>query len=88
MTVKSRQESIGWREGGGIGKGPRDGNQTRIAVSTDVLYVDALTTRLSVPMITYKNLTEKLMHTFRKKGFIKVNMPIKGSNQFKLTGKD
>ncbi len=36
-------------------------------VSTDVLYVDALTTRLSALRIKYKNLTEKLMHTFRKR---------------------
>ncbi len=36
-----------WREGGGIGKGPRDGNRTRVAVSTDVLNVGALTTRIS-----------------------------------------
>ncbi len=48
-TVESRQESIGGREGGGIGKGPRDRKQTQVAVSTVVLYIGALTTRLSAP---------------------------------------
>ncbi len=47
-TVGSRQEHIGWREGGGI-KAPPDGNQTRVAASTVALYVGTLTTRLSVP---------------------------------------
>ncbi len=40
--VESRQESIGWREGGGIGRGPRDRNRTRVAVGTAVLYFGAL----------------------------------------------
>ncbi len=42
-------------------------DRPRVNVSTDVLYVDALTTRLSALRIKYKNLTEKLMHTFRKR---------------------
>ncbi len=33
-TVERLQESIGKREGSGISKGPRDGNRTRVAVST------------------------------------------------------
>ncbi len=37
-TVECRQESIGWRERSGIGKGPRDGTQTLVAVSTFVLW--------------------------------------------------
>ncbi len=46
----SQQVQVGhvdswWREGSGIGKGPRDGNQTRVAASTVALYVGALTTR-------------------------------------------
>ncbi len=28
-----------------------------------------------------------MMHTFRKKGFIMVKMPIKGKNLFKIIGK-
>lgn len=50
-TVENRQESIGWRQG--IGKEPQDGNQTRVATSTVALYVDTLTTRLSVPTSVY-----------------------------------
>ncbi len=47
-TVENRQESIGSREGGVIGKGPRDGNRTRVTASTVALYVSILTTRLLV----------------------------------------
>ncbi len=33
-----------WEQrGSGTGKGPRDGNRTRVAVSTVALYADALT---------------------------------------------
>ncbi len=39
-------------------------------------------------LIKCKNLTQKIMDTFRKNGFIKVKMPIKCKNQFKLIGKD
>ncbi len=39
-----------WDErGSGIGKGPRDGNRTWVAVSAVALYVKALTTRLLAP---------------------------------------
>ncbi len=48
-TVESWQEIIGWRERGGIGKGPCDGNRTQVAVHTVMLHVDALTTRLLAP---------------------------------------
>ncbi len=33
-TAESRQESIGWREESASGKGPRDGNFTRVTTST------------------------------------------------------
>ncbi len=47
-TVENSQESIRWREGGVIGKGPRDGNRSRVATSTVALYVGTLTTRLTM----------------------------------------
>ncbi len=50
-TVERRQESTGRREGSGIGKGPRDVNRTRVAVSAVALCVNALTTRLLAPTI-------------------------------------
>ncbi len=34
-------------------------------------------------LIKCKNLTQKVMHTFRKNGFIKVKMPLEGKNKFK-----
>ncbi len=39
-------------------------------------------------LIKCKNLTQNIMDTFRKNGFIKVKMPIKYKNQFKLIEKD
>ncbi len=62
--MECRQESIGWREGGGISKGPRDGNRTWVTVSTVVLYVGALTTRLSA---STQNIAFVRMYTFRIK---------------------
>ncbi len=39
--------------------------------------------------LIFKNLTQKIMETFRKKKvFIKVKMPIKCKKKFKLIGKD
>ncbi len=43
--------------GGGIGKGPRDGNRTRVAVSAVALYVSALTTRLLAPTFLKESTT-------------------------------
>lgn len=43
-TVESRQESIGWREGSGIGKGAQDGNLG--SPRSQLHYSGALTTRL------------------------------------------
>ncbi len=40
-------------------------------------------------LIKSKNLTQKIMDTFREKNcFIKEKIPIKCKNPFKLTGKD
>ncbi len=54
-TVECRQESIGWRDvgGGGLGKGPRDGNRTRVAVST----VCAICRRTNHYIHGYKHVT-------------------------------
>ncbi len=38
-SVESGQESTGWREASGIGKGPRDGNRTRDTASTVALAI-------------------------------------------------
>ncbi len=46
-TVERWKESTGQREGSGTSKGPRDGNQTRVAASTTASYVDTPTTRPS-----------------------------------------
>lgn len=45
-TVGRQQKSTGRRDGSRIGKGPRDGNQTWVAVTTTALYVGTLTMRL------------------------------------------
>ncbi|KAL1279008.1 hypothetical protein QQF64_025681 [Cirrhinus molitorella] len=45
-TVERHQESIGWRKGSGMNKGPQDGKRTPVTVSTVALYIDGLTTRL------------------------------------------
>ncbi len=54
IRLDSSREQAGkhWVErGGGIGKGPRDGNRTRVAVSTVALYDGALTTRPLAPTV-------------------------------------
>lgn len=50
--MESWQESIGWREGSGIGKWHWDRNQTQAAVNAVTLNADALTTRLSRLFLT------------------------------------
>ncbi len=62
--MESWKESIGRRERSGIGKGPRGGIRTRVAVSTVALYVDALTTRLWVWQFKKHSKLKSNMHYY------------------------
>ncbi|ROL41344.1 Calcium-transporting ATPase type 2C member 1 [Anabarilius grahami] len=61
-TGGSRQESIGWREGGGISKGPRNGNRTRVAVNAFAPYLaecqPPCENETMVPVLTSKKASE------------------------------